>query len=173
MIGLLITTAIVAGIVDIPHYLLGGEEGVPPSRGGPSAGAALAIKIFGNLSAAAFIIGLLILVVRRLTKPDETGNSSYFDWFFLFFIFGAGITGLLTEIVRMAGAVDGAYILYMIHLMFVLGLFLYLPYSKFAHIGYRVIAIAWGKLAGRDMKLPTKENYVPPAPAAEEEEAKA
>ncbi len=54
----------------------------------------------------------------------------------------------------------------MIHLMFVLSLFLYLPYSKFAHLGYRTVAIAWGKSVGRNMTLPAKANYVP-APAPE------
>jgi quinone-modifying oxidoreductase subunit QmoC len=164
MIGLLITTAIVAFIVDVPKYLMGIEL-APPSRGGPGT---VPIKILGNLSAAAFLVGLLIMLVRRLTVPDQAGNSSYFDWFFLFVIFGTGLTGLLTELTRWAGSTPGAYILYMVHLMFVLALLLYIPFSKFAHLGYRTIAIAWGKSVGRNMTLQVVPNYVPPAPASEE-----
>jgi quinone-modifying oxidoreductase subunit QmoC len=51
----------------------------------------------------------------------------------------------------------------MIHLMFVLALFLYAPFSKFAHLGYRTIAITWGKSIGRNMTLPTRPNWVPAA----------
>jgi quinone-modifying oxidoreductase subunit QmoC len=159
MIGLFITTAIVAFMIDILHL-------APPSRNGPLT---IPLKVLGNTAAAAFLIGLLIMVIRRLTNPDQAGNSSYFDWFFLFIIFGAGLTGLLTELTRWSGSVPGPYILYTIHLMFVLSLFLYLPFSKFAHLGYRTVAIAWGKSVGRNMTIPTEPNYVPPAPAATEE----
>jgi quinone-modifying oxidoreductase subunit QmoC len=123
------------------------------------------IKILGNVSAVAFVLGLAIMLVRRLTVPEQAGNSSYFDWFFLLIICGTGATGLLTELVRWAGAVTGAYILYAIHLMFILALFLYLPFSKFAHLGYRTLAIAWGKSVGRNMSLAPLPNYEPPASA--------
>ena len=158
MIGLFVTTAIVAFNIDILHI-------APPSRGGPGT---VPIKILGNVSAVAFVLGLAIMLVRRLTAPDQTGSSSYFDWFFLFTIFGAGATGLLTELARWSGSIGGAYILYTIHLMFVLSLFLYLPFSKFAHLGYRTIAIAWAKSAGRNLTLPVEPNYAPAPGAAEE-----
>ena len=155
MIGLFITTAIVAFNYDI----LGMK---PPSQNGPGT---VPIKILGNVSAIAFVLGLAIMLVRRLTAPDQTGTSAYFDWFFLFLIFGAGSTGLLTELSRWAGIIGGTYTLYAIHLMFVLGLLLYLPFSKFAHLGYRTVAIAWSKSVGRNKTLPVAPNYVPPASA--------
>lgn len=151
MIGLAVTTAIVAFNFDI----LGLK---PPSMSGPGT---VPIKILGNVSAIAFVAGLGIMVIRRLTTPDEAGSSSYFDWLFLFFIFGAGATGLLTELIRWAGGVTTAYALYTIHLMFVLALLFYLPFSKFAHLGYRTIAIAWSKAAGRKIDLGIRPNYVP------------
>lgn len=163
MIGLFITTGLVFLQVDILGEIFGMHQlMVPPSQNGPNA---IPIKILGNVSAAAFVLGLGIMLVRRLTAPEETGNSAYFDWFFLFIIFGTGLTGLLTELVRWAGAVGGTYFLYSIHLMFVMALFLYLPFSKFAHLGYRTVAIAWAKSRGRNVKLATQPNYVPPAPA--------
>jgi quinone-modifying oxidoreductase subunit QmoC len=157
-IGLLVTTAIVAFNIDILHKL-------PPSQYGFLW---VPIKILGNVSAVAFVIGLLIMLVRRLTVPDEAGSSSYFDWFFLFVICGTGITGLLLELMRFAGSTAGTYFVYMVHLMFVLALLLYLPFCKFAHLGYRTVAIAWGKSVGRNMTIPVKPNYVPPAPTEEE-----
>lgn len=153
MIGLAVTTAIVAFNFDI----LGLK---PPSLNGPGY---IPIKILGNVSAISFVVGLAIMLVRRLTVPEEAGNSSYFDWLFLFFICGTGATGLLTELVRWAGAVSGTYVVYTIHLMFVLALLLYLPFCKFAHLGYRAVAIAWSKSAGRKIDLGVAPNYVPPA----------
>jgi quinone-modifying oxidoreductase, subunit QmoC len=158
MIGLFVTTAIVAFNIDILHLK-------PPSQNGPGT---VAIKILGNVSAVAFILGLVIMTVRRLTVPDEAGSSAYFDWLFLFVIAGAGLTGLITELVRWSGSTSGAYFFYMVHLMFVLALLLYLPFLKFAHLGYRTVAIAWGKSVGRNMTLPTAPKFVPPAKPAEE-----
>jgi quinone-modifying oxidoreductase subunit QmoC len=155
MIGLFVTTAIVAFNVDI----LGLK---PPSMNGPGT---IPIKILGNVSAIAFVLGLAIMLVRRLTAPDQTGNSAYFDWLFLFVIFGTGLTGLLTELVRWGGSAPGAYTLYTLHLMFVLALLLYLPFSKFAHLGYRTVAIAWSKSTGRDVKFAVEPNVVPQPPA--------
>lgn len=156
MIGLFLTTTIVAFNIDILHI-------APPSRNGPGT---LPIKILGNVSAVSFVLGLGIMLVRRLTSSDQTGNSSYFDWFFLLAIFGTGVTGLVTELTRWGGFVPGAYILFAIHLMFVMTLLLYLPFSKFAHIGYRTVAIAWAKSVGREIKLPVQPNYVPPTAEA-------
>lgn len=161
MVGLFITTAIVAFNIDILHI-------APPSRGGPGT---VPIKILGNVSAGAFVLGLGIMLVRRLTEPEQAGSSSYFDWFFLLTIFGTGLTGWLTELVRFGGAVPGAYILYTIHLMFILSLFLYLPFSKFAHLGYRTVAIAWSKAAGRKLSYPVAPNYVPTAAAEDQPKA--
>lgn len=157
MLGLLLTTAIVAFNIDILHI-------APPSQNGPGT---VPIKILGNVSAIAFVLGLAIMLVRRLTVPEQAGGSSYFDWFFLFIICGTGITGLLTELIRYAGSPAGAYILYTIHLMFVLALLLYLPFSKFAHLGYRTVAITWAKATGRNVNLPVQPKFVP-TPAAEE-----
>jgi quinone-modifying oxidoreductase, subunit QmoC len=151
MIGLFVTTAIVAFNVDMLHLK-------PPSMNGPGT---IPIKLLANVSAIAFVLGLGIMLVRRLTDPEQTGNSSYFDWLFLFMIFGTGATGLLTELTRWAGSASGAYTLYSIHLMFVLSLFLYLPFSKFAHLGYRTVAITWAKATGREVKYPVKPNVLP------------
>ena len=155
MIGLAVTTAIVAFNVDILGIL-------PPSLNGPGT---VPIKILGNVSAVAFIIGLAIMLMRRLTAPDQAGGSSYFDWFFIYTILGTGLTGLLTELFRWSGAINSTYVVYTIHLVFVMALLLYLPFSKFAHLGYRTVAIAWSKSVGRNLKTAVQPNYVPPASA--------
>ena len=155
MIGLAITTAIVAFNVDI----LGIN---PPSLNGPGT---VPIKILGNVSAVAFVVGLVIMLMRRLTAAAQAGGSSYFDWFFLYTILGTGVTGILTQFLRWSGSIDLTYMVYTVHLVFVMSLLLYLPFSKFAHIGYRTVAIAWSKSVGRNLKTAVQPNYVPPASA--------
>jgi len=159
MIGLAVTTAIVAFNVDMLGLL-------PPSQNGPGT---IPIKILGNVSAIAFVVGLGIMLFRRLNVPDQSGGSSYFDWFFLLIICATGVTGVLTELVRLAGWNGGAYVIYAFHLWFVLTLLLYLPFSKFAHLGYRTVAITWGKSVGRNIMTPTKPKCVsaPPAEATQ------
>ncbi|MCL5126275.1 MAG: quinone-interacting membrane-bound oxidoreductase complex subunit QmoC [Deltaproteobacteria bacterium] len=159
MIGLAVTTAIVAFNVDMLGLL-------PPSQNGPGT---VPIKILGNISAIAFVVGLGIMLFRRLNVPDQVGGSSYFDWFFLVIICAAGVTGVLTELSRFAGWAGGAYTIYAFHLWFVLTLLLYIPFSKFAHLGYRTVAIAWSKSAGRNVMTATKPKCVsaPPVEAAQ------
>jgi quinone-modifying oxidoreductase subunit QmoC len=58
-----------------------------------------------------------------------------------------GITGLGAEVIRLLGMPALGYIVYFLHLMAVMMLFLYMPYTKFAHIAYRTTAMAFEKVS--------------------------
>ncbi|MCL6472213.1 MAG: quinone-interacting membrane-bound oxidoreductase complex subunit QmoC [Firmicutes bacterium] len=107
------------------------------------------VKLFGNLSAAAIIIGGIVLWVQRATYKKSA--SSYFDWTLIVLVTGLGVTGLATELVRLADLRAIAYPTYFIHLVFVAYLFLYLPFSKMAHLAYRSVAMAFARQAQRDL----------------------
>jgi len=106
------------------------------------------IKILANLGAILLIIGCLIAFYNRLSRKDKAGESYYYDWLFLSVLFLIGVTGLLTEIIRLSGYAVAAYWTYFIHLVFVFFLIGYFPYSKFAHLIYRFVAIIYSKYAG-------------------------
>ncbi len=104
------------------------------------------VKILGNVGAIAFLAGVLLMSYQRLTtSEDDPGRSNYSDWFFLGLMLALAVTGILSQVFRLAGWGPLAYSTYFVHLVAVLMLFLYFPYSKFAHLLYRTIAIIHSK----------------------------
>lgn len=107
------------------------------------------VKILGNASAIAAFIGCSLIIYRRLSDPENTGNSTYFDWTFINVLFGTVITGILSQLFRLADLAAVAYSTYFIHLVFVFFLLAYAPFSKFAHIFYRTVAMVYSKYSKR------------------------
>jgi quinone-modifying oxidoreductase subunit QmoC len=52
-------------------------------------------------------------------------------------------------VLRLAEVPEVAYPFYVVHLLFVYSLFVYFPYSKFAHVIYRILANTHAKMLGR------------------------
>ncbi|MEJ2189085.1 MAG: 4Fe-4S dicluster domain-containing protein [Acidobacteriota bacterium] len=81
--------------------------------------------------------------LTRTTGDKLVGMTTAFDRFFLWVVLGVIATGVLTEIFRFVAVPPMvACSIYVVHLGIVLTLFLTLPYSKFAHILYRTLAMA-------------------------------
>ncbi len=106
-------------------------------------------KLFANVGALALVVGCVIAIRDRLKDRSETGRSTDFDWMFLWLLFFVGITGILTEALRFAQAQTPGYIIYFIHLILAFMLLIYLPYSKFAHLVYRTVALVYAEHSGR------------------------
>jgi quinone-modifying oxidoreductase subunit QmoC len=98
------------------------------------------VKILGNVSGAAVIVALAVFSWRRIADKQATGNSTYSDWLFLAILALTTLTGFLSQGLRLAGT-RIAYPVYFIHLMFIFFLLVYVPYSKFAHLVYRTVAM--------------------------------
>jgi len=103
-------------------------------------------KIIGNLSAILLLIGSGILLYNR-TNSEVSGQSTAFDNFFLFIVISVGVTGVLTELGRLLIEPDIAIWLYILHLSSILCLFYTFPYSKFAHLVYRTLAMVHERMA--------------------------
>ncbi len=98
-------------------------------------------KLFANLCAVVVLAGLALMFVDRAGDPRQRAASTYFDWFFLLTLSGVAATGLISEVLRLA-QLRVMYPVYFVHLVLIFALFLYAPYSKFAHLAYRTVAIA-------------------------------
>lgn len=102
------------------------------------------IKILANVSAVAMIYGIFLLWGKRANDEAVSGGKgNFYDWFLIYLIAGVGVTGLLSELLRLAGIGSIAYLMYYFHLVSVMMLFLYMPYTKFAHLVYRTFAMAF------------------------------
>ncbi len=102
-------------------------------------------KIFANVCAVVVFVGLVIILFDRLADPVKRAASTYFDWLFLLVLVGVVFTGILSEAMRLMGADPAMFYVYFVHLVLIMMLFLYAPYTKFAHIAYRTVAMAAAK----------------------------
>ncbi|MCA1765806.1 MAG: quinone-interacting membrane-bound oxidoreductase complex subunit QmoC [Desulfobulbaceae bacterium] len=103
-------------------------------------------KVLANIGAIALIVGVGLLWIKRSRDEDERGTqATFYDWFLIGLIMTVGVTGLGAELVRLFEIPSFAYFLYFIHLVSVFMLFLYMPYTKFAHMVYRIVAMAFEK----------------------------
>jgi quinone-modifying oxidoreductase, subunit QmoC len=107
------------------------------------------VKIVGNIGGIALLAGLAQTMWVRLKRPQQSGKSAYSDWFFSGLLGLTAVTGFVTEILRYGQARTGAYVAYVVHLVFVFGLFVYFPFSKFSHVMYRTAAMAFARQVGR------------------------
>lgn len=148
-IGAMITTGCIFVFIFIPHYLnmLGLESitawfELPMELPHP-------IKILGVLSGFALLVGSGLLIYRRWTNRDQVGANGYTDYLFLYVLFVAGFTGLFSWLGRHSGLPMLAYGIYFAHIVSVFFLLWYMPYSKFAHMIYRTLALVHARQLGR------------------------
>jgi len=140
-LGCFIVTSIIFLVLYGSYLTPGGPLHGPWSQLNP-------IKWLANLAGISIIVGTALLIKNRLSKTDQL--STYKDWFLIYLAFGLGVTGMLTELTRLAGWAAVTFPMYFIHLIFVFFLICYLPYSKMAHIVYRTVAMAYNEYAGRN-----------------------
>ena len=104
------------------------------------------VKWLANVAAVAMIFGIVVLWQnRKKMEADGMARNTFYDWFYIWIIAAVGVTGLAAELLRIISLPSLGYIIYYMHLVSVVMLFLYLPYSKFAHIVYRTVAYAFDR----------------------------
>jgi quinone-modifying oxidoreductase subunit QmoC len=108
------------------------------------------MKILGNVSAVALLFGITLVTKNRLDNAEKAGGGSYFDWLFIAVIYSIVLTGILSELLRLADIAPAAYPVYIVHLTSVFFLFAYAPFSKMAHMVYRTTAMVFARNAERE-----------------------
>lgn len=92
-------------------------------------------KLFANLAALVALIGIVM-------RWGSLRGGAYFDKFFFLTLAGVLATGILSQLMRLAQQEAAMYVVYFVHLTLIFALFLYAPFSKFAHFAYRTVAMA-------------------------------
>jgi len=144
-IGAMITTGAVFILIFLPHYLHEFQIMNLHILPMPPVDLPNPIKIIGALSGLALCIGGGMLIYRRWTNRDDVGANGYADYLFLYMLFGVGLSGMLSWITRLIGVPMLAYLVYFLHLVVVYFLLWYMPYSKFAHMIYRTLALTYAR----------------------------
>jgi quinone-modifying oxidoreductase subunit QmoC len=136
--------AVCSGLIVVAIYLM--NETLPLPQAHP-------FKILGNIAAVLLVFGGISLLLNRLQEDNRAGASSAYDVFFLLVVLLVVITGVLTEVGRYVFEPAVACWIYILHLAAVLCLFATFPYSKFAHMLYRTLAMVHERMAS-----PQKDN---------------
>ena len=108
-------------------------------------------KIIGNIAAIMLFVGLGIMIANRIFNKKDFGNSTYTDWLFLVSLFLLTISGVIVEAARFLNW-ELAYHLYFFHLVCVWFVIIYLPYTKFGHLLFRVVAMVYAASINRKLK---------------------
>ncbi len=106
------------------------------------------VKWLANIAGVSLVIGSSLMIKNRLAKKDDQ-VSTYQDWFLIGLALALGLSGMLAEMTRLGGLAGISYFLYFVHLVFVWSLFIYVPFTKLAHIVYRTTAMAYSEYGNR------------------------
>ena len=104
------------------------------------------VRLLGTLAGLSLMYGVTWLFVRRLQRTKAAKEVSEFsDWAFLCMLWLIGLTGFLIEIAlyaEPANAVQGwGTWVFLVHVAIAMELVLFLPFTKFAHVMYRPVAL--------------------------------
>jgi ferredoxin len=98
--------------------------------------------VFGYLASIGLMAGTIYMLQGRLKKTRvQYLRSQGSDWIFLVLLFLITVTGILQHILHRVGLPLAANITYVLHLMLVVPWLLRMPFSKWAHMIYRTLAM--------------------------------
>ncbi len=107
------------------------------------------VRLLGIVSGAALLYGTTVMILRRIRRADRyTSRSTFMDWAFLVLLFLAGLGGFLVDLAQYAGLPFWAYAFMLFHLVVVFDLLLLIPFTKFAHVVYRPLALWLSRIYG-------------------------
>jgi hypothetical protein len=97
---------------------------------------------FGYLASIGLLVGTIYMIHGRLKKSQvQYVHSHGSDWIFLILLFLIAISGVLQHILHRIGLPVAANITYVVHLAFVVPWLLRMPFTKWAHMIYRTLAM--------------------------------
>lgn len=101
------------------------------------------VHIFGYLATIGLVAGTVYFIWHRAIKKNyvQYKKSHSTDWVFVVLLFFIVVTGILQHILHRTGLYAAGNITYVVHLMVVTPWLLRMPFSKWAHMVYRPLAM--------------------------------
>jgi ferredoxin len=119
------------------------------------------VHVFGYLATLGLLIGTVYVLHSRLKQVQVQHRRTHStDWMFLWLLLYMVVTGLVQHILHRAGFPEAANIAYVAHLMGVFPWLLRMPFSKWAHLIYRPIAMYFAGIL-RDAAAPGRAAQSP------------
>lgn len=100
------------------------------------------VHIFGYLATIGLLSGTIYFIRKRLKKNYVQYKKSHgTDWVFVTLLFIIVLTGIFQHVFHRTGLFELANITYVFHLMVVVPWLLRMPFTKWAHLIYRPMAM--------------------------------
>jgi nitrate reductase gamma subunit/ferredoxin len=110
-----------------------------------------AARVVGTIGGLAMMYGVTWFMINRRQKVSAAAqHSSPSDWLFLWMLWITGLTGFIIEVslyLPQAHPQPWAYVLFLVHVAIAMELVLFMPFTKFAHVMYRPVALFFYALA--------------------------
>ena len=104
-------------------------------------------RSLGAAGGVVCLYGLAIVLKRRMRAAEAPWQkSSFADWFFPVLLAVSVLTGLATEVAVYAPVGSFGHVIFFTHVVLAMDLVALLPFTKFAHVLYRTLALtlfAW------------------------------
>jgi heterodisulfide reductase subunit C2 len=98
--------------------------------------------LVGSLSGGIATLGLAYFFYLRLSRKSTYGKYSHqTDWVFLILLALAVISGFVMAVLRLLNLPLMAYFVFAVHLVIVFNVMISFPFTKFAHVIYRPVAL--------------------------------
>ena len=100
-------------------------------------------RLLGTVAGLALMYGVTWFMVNRVQEADNSSKfTKHSDWLFLVLLWLTGFTGFLIEIALYAPPTPAwGYTVFIGHVAIAMELLVLLPFTKFAHVMYRPIAL--------------------------------
>ena len=101
------------------------------------------VRLLGTLAGLMLVYGTSVSIFRRIRRADRSSaRSTIPDWWFLWLLWLAGVTGFALELALYLPEAPGwGYSAFLFHVAVSMALVLLAPFGKFAHAIYRPVAL--------------------------------
>jgi quinone-modifying oxidoreductase subunit QmoC len=129
----------------------------------PGPGIPYRLHIWGYIATAGLLGATIYALQGRLRKSQTHFKHSHeTDWIFLVLLIFVAFTGILQHVLHRTGLDVAANVTYVVHMMGVVPMLgLEVPFSKWAHLAYRPLAMYFAEVRAEAMATDEAESRVP------------